>query len=258
VTNVRIRLSCQPNTDGTADLSLESSLQTGPTGEHFARVVYTQSGNRASLQAFGTATSEDQDSKTVMIAEKDFLTLREKHAADLETWLRPVLHRLQQDFVFATDSNAAWQTLAGEWPVNPSVQAKVEALLPDLNSPKWQVRHTTEKELAKLGRDGATVILRRSRTGLSLEQNTRLDELLSRFEPLSAEEVRKLSNNPEFLLDCAYCDDPVVRKLAAARLAKILGRPLKLDTNAPEAERGEAIELLRSQLGPGQRKDAAQ
>jgi len=257
VTNVRIHLSCQPNTDGTAELSLESSLQTGTTGEHFARVVYTQTANRAALQAFGTASSEDQESKTVMISEKDFVTLREKHAADLETWLRPVLHRLQQDFVFATDSNAAWQTLANEWPVNPGVQAKVEALLPDLNSPQWQVRHTAEKELAKLGRDGATVILHHSRNGLSLEQNTRLDELLSRFQPLSSDEARRLSTNAEFMLDCEYCDDAMVRRLAAERLNKILGRPLHLDPNAPDAERGEAIEHLRSQLGPSQRKDAA-
>jgi hypothetical protein len=249
LTSVRVHLTCQPNTDGTADLQLESSLQTGATGERFARVVYTQSANRASLQAFGTATTEDQDSRSATLIEKDFATLREKHPADLETWLRPVLHRLQQDFVFATDSNAAWQTLASEWPLNASVQARVESLLPDLNSPRWQVRHAAEKELAGLGRDGATVVLRRSRTGLSLEQNTRLDDLLSRFQPLPQEQVRGLTNNPEFLLDCEYCDDPMVRKLAATRLAKILGRSLQLDSDAPEPDRAEAIERLRSQLG---------
>jgi hypothetical protein len=248
LTNVRIHLTCQPNTDGSADLSLESSLQTGPTGEHFARVVYTQTATRAQLQAFGTAVTEDQDSQTVMLLEKDFATLREKHPAAMETWLRPVLHRLQQDFVFATDSNAAWQALAEEWPISPVVASKVENLLPDLNSRNWQTRHTAEKNLARLGRDGATVIMRHSRSGLSLEQNARLDELLSHFQPLSADQVRKLSVSPEFLLDCEYCDDATVRRLAAARLAKILGHPLSFNVDLPDAQRGEAIEQIRAQL----------
>jgi len=72
--------------------------------------------------------------------------------------------------------------------------------------------------------------------------------LLSRFEPLDAEEVRTLSNSPEFLLDCEYCDDPMVRRLAAIKLGKILGSSIAINTDAPDVERGEMIERLRSQL----------
>jgi len=257
LTNVRIHVSCQPNTPATADLQIESSLQTGLNGEHFARVVYTQTATRASLQAFGTAASEDQDSQTVILAEKDFSTLREKHPAAMETWLRPVLHRLQQDFVFATDSNAAWQALADEWPQNAKATARLNALLPDLNSPRWQTRNAAEKELAKMGRDGATVVMRRSREGLSLEQNARLDEILARFKPMTAEQVKALSMNPEFLLDCEYSDDVVVRRLAAARLAKLLGHPLNFSVDLPDSQRAEAIERTRAQITPQRKADAS-
>jgi len=225
-------------------------------GEHFARVVYTQTATRASLQAFGTAASEDQDSQTVILAEKDFSTLREKHPAAMETWLRPVLHRLQQDFVFATDSNAAWQALADEWPQNAKATARLNALLPDLNSPRWQTRNAAEKELAKMGGDGATAVMRRSREGLSLEQNARLDEILARFKPMTAEQVKALSMNPEFLLDCEYSDDVVVRRLAAARLAKLLGHPLNFSVDLPDSQRAEAIERTRAQIMPQRKADA--
>jgi hypothetical protein len=258
LTNVRIHLSCQPDVVGIADLSIESSLQTGPNGERFARVLYSQTDSRASMQAFGTASSEDQDSQTVTLIEKDFATLREKHPAEMETWLRPVLHRLQQDFVFATDSNAAWQALANDWPLNAKSKARVDALLPDLNSPKWATRNAVARELARLGRDGATVVLREDRTGLSLEQNARLDELLSRFRPLPADEIQALSMSPEFLLDCEYCDDPTVRRLAMARLSKIVGRPLNLNVDAPDALRGEAIERLRTQIVAPRKDDLNQ
>jgi hypothetical protein len=247
LTSVRIHLLCQPNV-GKADISMDSSIQSGPNGEHFARAMYTQTATRVTLQAFGTANDEDQDSQTVTLIEKDFASLREKHGAILETWLRPVFHKLQQDVVFATDSNAAWEALADDWPINSAAAARVEQLLPDLNSPKWPTRNAAVKELAKLGRDGATVVMHRGRNGLSLEQNVRLDEMLSRFRPLPTERAKTLSMNVDFLLDCEYSDDVTVRRLAAARLTKILGRSFNFPVDAGQAEREEAISRLRAGL----------
>jgi hypothetical protein len=247
LTSVRVHLQGQANV-GNADISLDSSIQSGPNGEHFARAMYTQTATRVTFQAFGTANTEDQDSQTITLVEKDFASLREKHSAIMETWLRPVLRRLQQDVVFATDSNAAWEALADDWPVRQAAAAKVEQLLPDLDSPRWVTRNSAVKELAKLGRDGATVVMHRSRTGLSLEQNVRLDEMLSRFRPLPTERARVLSNSVDFLLDCEYSDDVTVRKLAAGRLTKILGHSLSFPVDAGQAEREEAISRIRAGL----------
>jgi len=243
--SVTIHLSCQPNTGGAGDLSIASSLQTK---DRFARVQYTQTQNRAFLQAFGSGSEADPDSQSVTLAEKDFATLRERHPVETEKWLRPVLHRLQQDLVFATDSNAAWQALADEWPANDRVKARVDQLVPDLNSTRWKTRSAAVNNLAKLGRDGATVVLRMNRTGLSLEQNSQLDQLLSRFRPLAGDDVKALATDPDFLLDCEYSDDLTVRRLALARLQRILNRPLHIDVTAPDVVRGDAIERLRADV----------
>lgn len=243
--SLSIHLSCQPNTGGAGDLSFASSFQSK---DQFARVQYSQTANRAFLQAFGSGSEADPESQTVTLAEKDFVTLRERHPAETEKWLRPVLHRLQQDLVFAADSNAAWQALADEWPADESVKARVAELVPELNSTRWQTRSAAVNKLAKLGRDGATAVLRMKRTGLSLEQNAQLDQLLSRFRPLAADDVRALAADPDFLLDCEYCDDLTVRRLALVRLQRALGRPINIDPASPDVVRGDAIEHLRAEI----------
>jgi hypothetical protein len=248
LTNGSIHVLWRPGASGAGELGIVSSRQTR---DHYARVIYQQYPGQVALIAYGADNSSSRDAENANLVERNFSELRRKHPAALEKWLRPVLHRLQQDAVFAADSNAAWQALAEDWPLDAAVQQRVERLVPDLNAPDWASRNRAANEIAKLGRNGATAITHLNRSGLSLEQNVRLDAILWRFRPLPADDVKPLRNNPNFLLDCEYSEDATVRKLAAARLTQILGHRLDLNLDAPDSMRAEGIERIRSEIKSG-------
>ena len=52
----------------------------------------------------------------------------------------------------------------------------------------------------------------------------------------------------DFLLDCLYCDDHTVRRLATDRLARQIGRPIEIDPDADPDERALAIQQVRATL----------
>ncbi|HXE51750.1 MAG TPA: hypothetical protein VN541_02000 [Tepidisphaeraceae bacterium] len=239
----RLHLLWRPGWPGAGELSIEKTEQTA---DGFIRVFFSQSAEEVRLITFGNDGAAGQNAThTQNLVEKDFAALRRKHPSETDQWLRPIFRRLQQDAAFAPDPNAAWQVLVNDWPLNPGVQKTVEQLLADLNSDHSKVRNQASNKLAALGRDGATAIVRLDRRGLTIEQNARLDEVVSRFSPLAPPDVSRLRNNPEFLLDCQFCNDLTVRRLAAARVGQILGHPLNLDPSASDAVRDEMIERMR-------------
>ena len=221
---------------------------TEQTSHSFRRVLYVQGPQRAQLIVFSNADSAAGKLQSFNVAEKDFDTLRRKHAAEAERWMRPIFRRLMQDAAFAPDSNAAWQVLSSVWPTTDQTRRAVVKLLPALGSEDSLVRHRAADDLARLGRDGAAAILAVNRKGLSLEQKARLDEVISRFRRLPDSDARRLIDDPDFLLDCQYSDDPTVRKLAARRLVQVLGHPTGIDPDAPDNVRAAEVDSLRLEL----------
>jgi hypothetical protein len=242
---VVIHLLWRPASDSGGELEIESTYQKG---DQFIKIFYQQVSGQSMFIGSGNDNTGSQDAQSVTLVEKDFLTLRQKHPVEMEQWLRPVFHRLSQDAVFAADSNAAWQVLMDDWPQDGKLRQRVEHLIPQLNSPDWQARHNAADELLKFGRDGATALAHFDRKGLSLEQNVRIDEVLSHFEPLPPSEIKPLRQNTNFLLDCLYSDDGTVRRLAASRLQKLLCHLVNLNLDTPEPLRESAIEKIRAEL----------
>jgi len=244
-----VHLVWQPNGTPTPDISLDNTVQ-GPSDRYW-RVLYLQNAVRVTLVAFSTdGSNSQQQEETVNISERDFVALRQRHPTETEKWLRPIFRRLQQNSVFAADSNAAWQALVDHWPVSDSTMQAVEQLTPALASADWHKRRRAAEQLAKLGRDGAAAILRLDRTQLTVEQNARVDEVLSRFSPMPASELAALRNDPNFLLDCEYSDDATVRRLASDRLQQVSGRPAGIPVDGPDSVRADLIEKARTALAP--------
>ena len=214
------------------------------------RVFFSQANNSARLEYFST----ENEGERITLVEKDFATLRRNHHAETERLLRPILKELHQESALAADVAAAWQVLAGDWPVDEKLKPLVAARLGALNHPDFRIRLAAADALQKLGRDGALVIMRMRRGPLTCEQNLRLDEVVSRFQPLSDTDARALYNDLSFLVDCLYCDDAITRKLAMHRLAAITGNPISFDPNAPEDQRVIAVNALRQKLLGGGRK----
>lgn len=247
-TYAQLHLQWQPGATGRVDdVSIERTEQTS---HGFLRVFYHQGVTMARVLVFANDASTDHNLESFNCTEKDFSTLCRMHPVEVERYLRPILHKIGQDVVFAPDVNMAWQVLAAEWPLDGRIDQAVRQELPALDDPNSHVRNQATNRLVSLGRDGASAIIRLDRHALSLEQNVRLDDVISHFRQMSPSAARRLENNPEFLLDCGYSEDATVRRLAVARLSHVLGHPVPLDPDAPETARVEAVDRFRHQLHP--------
>lgn len=249
-----LHLQWQPGASGRVDdLSIERTEQTS---HGFLRVFYHQGPTMARVLVFTNDASTDHNIESFNCTERDFATLHKLHPMEVEQYLRPILHLLGQDVVFAPDINTAWQVLATDWPVDKQVSREVRRILPNLDDANSRVRNDATDQLTAMGRDAASAILRMDRSALSLEQNVRLDNVVFQFRQISAIAARQLGENPDFLLDCAYCEDPTVRTLAVSRLSRLLGHPVDLDPYALEADRVAAVDRVRGQLHPSPATDS--
>jgi hypothetical protein len=246
----RLHVLARPNSTETGkqleNIEIEKIWQTT---NGFRRVAFTQINGTAKLVIFANDGGPNGFVNT-NIEEKDFATLRRLHHSDTERWLRPILKELHQGAAFAADPAAAWQILADQWPSDDHLQELVAENLKPLDDDDFRVRRRACDALQKLGRDGALAMMKMDRHGLSLEQMVRLDEVVSRFKPLSDSEARRLGKDPGFLLDCLYGQDAIARKLAIERLRAVTAVPIAFDVNAGDDERINAVNALREKLLP--------
>jgi hypothetical protein len=226
-------------------IDITKSWQT-PVG--LRRVFFNQNANSASMQIY--ANDGGNGHMDQRFVEKDFATLRRRHHAETEQWLRPILRELHQEAVFGADPATAWQVLAPQWPVDLKMKDAIGGKIAALDNDDFRVRRRTADDLERLGRNAALVMMKMDRTGLSDEQNLRLDEVISRFKPVADSEARRLRDDPNFLLDCLYGEDPTARGLALDRLRAVTNKPLEFDLNASEDDRVKAVNAMRARLIP--------
>lgn len=147
-----------------------------------------------------------------------FEQLRREAPRECERYLRPMFAAFEQEAVFAPDPLVAFQVFAARQPAGASAVEAVESLLPALGAPDFHTRRCATRRMAALGRDGAMAMLQLDRASLSIEQSRRLDEALHDYLPLSTIEAIRLRDDPGFLLDALYSDDPKVREAAYSAL----------------------------------------
>lgn len=180
----------------------------------------------------------------------DFVSFVREHPSETERYLRPMLHELGQEAVFAPDHLVAWQVFSDLWKPDAAITQRVQALLPSLNSDNYHERDSTLGQLKHLGRDGAAVLMHLDRSSLTPEQNARIDRALLPYAQLSLKEAARLRSNPGFLLDCLYSEDTTLRKAAITRLRQITRPDIQFDVDADEEARSAAIQSLRPLLLP--------
>jgi hypothetical protein len=127
----------------------------------------------------------------------------------------------------------------------------VEKLLPELDRDNYAAREAARQELIKLGPQAALVIYGMDRGKLSAEQRCQLDSMLTLHAFLSRNEAQRLQSDVDFLLDCLYSSDGVVRQIAARRLERAVKHSLPLDPAMDYDARVKQIDALRGQLGRG-------
>jgi hypothetical protein len=186
--------------------------------------------------------------KSMSWNSSDFFALTRDHPVEVNTQLQPILRELGQETALVPDPILALEVLAPQLRLKSAISRKVDTLVAGLDAADFHLRDRSERDLAAMGRDAATVMMFLDRSTLGPEQNARLDRLLAPYLQFSIHDAEQLRLDPAFLLTCLYSDDLAVRTMAIARLRAVVKLPLNFDPNADASARAYSISLIMQQL----------
>jgi hypothetical protein len=185
----------------------------------------------------------------VFLVAPNWTTFVRRYPKETNAYLRPLFAELGQEAVFAPEPAVALQVFPENGQPSPAQIDRVVKLLPDLSSADYHRRDRATAALrAIMGDDVLRVFLHTDRSGLSAEQNLRVEQVLVPMGLLPAAETTRLRQDPAFLLDCLYSPDPATRASAAAALRKVAKLDLPFDPNAAPETRAAAIRELRGKV----------
>jgi hypothetical protein len=183
----------------------------------------------------------------VTLHANDLLDLQTKKPAAVRAYLAPLFTAIAGRNLFAPEAGDVYRTFS-EIPADPEMIKKVEALLPQMESPSVEDRNAASSALEALGGPGILAAMRIDRTGLSPEQLDRLDRAIENQTLFRG--TKDLKTDPYFLLDCLENEDRAVRAAAKAWLEKLTGKPIDYSVDLPEAERAKAIRGIEKVVLP--------
>jgi hypothetical protein len=239
---------------GTALLSLVQTQETaaGTLNVQFTaqRHPNTVLGGGVQLVVNGTNARGEMPLQVFLVAP-DWATFVRRYPKQTNVYLRPVFAELAQEAVFAPDPAVAMQVFPENGQPTPAQINRVVEVLPDLSSHDYHRRDRATAALRAMREDALRVFLHTDRSGLSAEQNLRVEQVLVPMGLLPPAEVKRLRQDPAFLLDCLYSNDPATRASAAAALRKAMNLEFPFDPDAAPAARAAAVRELRGKLPAG-------
>ena len=168
--------------------------------------------------------------------------------------LVPLLRLFQFDLdPAATAEETERMLLAADAPVVAPDRQRWAALVEQLASESFASREAADRELREAGRMVITYLERLDAKRLDAEQQYRIRRIVESMSSNTgndtAEQVAAwLAGDPSIWLSLLARDEESVRRLAAKRLAGLLGRELPFDPAAAPETRAAQLEQLRSQL----------
>jgi hypothetical protein len=239
------------NQVGTTLLSLIQAQETpaGTTTVQFTaqRQGMANPGGSVQLVVNGTNARGEMPLSVFLVAP-DWATFVRRYPKETNSYLRPVFSELGQDAVFAPDPAVALQVFPENGQPTADQVDRVVKLLPDLSSADYHRRDRATAALRAIGDDALRVFLHADRSGLSAEQNLRVEQVLVPMGLLPPGETMRLRRDPAFLLDCLYSPDPATRAAAAAALRKAANVDFSFDPNAAPDVRAAAVRELRGKV----------
>lgn len=197
------------------------------------------------IQASGDGNANALD---LTYTAPDLLTLRREHPRELDEHLRPILHDLGLESLFAADPMLAWQVFADELRPEAGLTEEIKGLLPDLDSVSSRKREGAIRKLQSGGLPMAIALVHYPRTKLTPQQDVLLDAALTPFHGQRGEDLGKLRTNISFLVDCLYLDDAQLRRVAMEQLRRVTGKSLDPGAFEDPILRAGAVERLRKEL----------
>jgi hypothetical protein len=193
-----------------------------------------------------TVYSEGRSPPARRISGASLADLAESNPAEVNQYLRPIFRMFgQEQVVFEVDSRTAYQVLSELYPIDPATAAAVSAAVNGMAADSYADREAAMKKLRDLGEPAAVDLMRSNPGHLSSEQTMRIELFLVPYLPLADDAARRLSVDVNFLLDCQFSRDPVIRDLAGRQYKNVTGKALALDTHLTGRALGDAVAALR-------------
>jgi hypothetical protein len=184
------------------------------------------------------------------LGAQNIVELRRQYPGETARYVDPIFRTLRQEGLLArVDPKLAWQVFSFAFTPSSDLDSRLKNILPRLDAPSYPERQAASAELEQLGQPAALLLMREDRKNLSDEQRTRIDAFIAKYKIVNDAEAKRLRGDRDFLLDCLYSDDAVIRREALTELRKVTGQAIKFNENAPPEQRLETIARLRQSLG---------
>lgn len=180
------------------------------------------------------------------VAAPTFRELRQRYPRETQEFVVPILRDLQSQSLLAPDPHLAVQVYQTAVKPDEPLLKKIDAALAKFDADSFQERQQAANDLKALGQSAALAIADMDRKGWSIDKQSGVDAFLSEYKSIPAEDVAKLRDDPVFLLDSLYSDNPAVRASAAERLSKKSG--ISIDPAAIGSARDATIDRVYSRL----------
>lgn len=213
--------------------------------------VATEGENGVSLYVQGFDTFREDETLDLNLWAPNLAELRRRHPKAAARFVQPIFRDLGQPDLFAIEPAVAWQVFSEEFQPDPKLKEQVERLVTQFDAESFAEREKAFEDLKQMGQSASAVLAQMDRSALSGEQAARLDTILADHQQISPQQAEKLRGDNAFLLDCLYCADEQIRRLALEQLGDNLGRRIDLDVaglGTPQYHK--SVEQLRAELFP--------
>jgi len=181
------------------------------------------------------------------LTANDFQALKREHKAEVYQYLGPILRLLRTDGVIGADARKARQVLMARGELN-EVEPQVKKLVMQLDADSFKDRENALHKLKEMGPDALAVVEKLNRKSLSAQQQTEIEAFISDVKLASLDELARLRKDPDFLVECLYCDDSSIRIAALERLKSLHAPVGGIDPRSDPLPQAAAIEELRARL----------
>jgi len=177
----------------------------------------------------------------------DFQSLRREHRAEVYQYLGPILRLLRTDGVIGADSRKARQVLMARQQPR-EVEPQVKKLVMQLDADSFRDRESALLMLEDMGPDALAIVEKLNRKVLSAQQQSGIEAFISDVKLASLEELDRLRKDPDFLIECLYCEESAIRTAALERLKSMHAPVSGIDPRSDPLPQAAVIEELRTKL----------
>jgi hypothetical protein len=181
------------------------------------------------------------------LTANDFQSLKREHRAEVYQYLGPILRLLRTDGIIGVDARKARQVLMARGQPR-DVEPQVQKLVMQLDADSFKDRESALRRLEAMGPDALAIVEKLNRKQLSPQQQTEIEAFISDVKLASLDELDRLRKDPDFLVECLYCEDPAIRGAALERLKSLHASVSGIDPRSDPLPQAAVIEELRSKL----------